>query len=168
MSANPADKPGSEPPPKTEMPAVTAPDKPGDQSISEAIADRAKQYGIEIREDAAKVFAEGEPTELDKYGDPVNLKYPLSNTEEAVKARASFKGELDKYREERSKTIVHDRIVEALFAFGAEVTFEADDPGDSLLSQALKDKLAESNTKALDSFRKRLENVKNRLLALES
>ena len=125
---------------------------------------RAKTFGIEALPDGASAFPAGGPQSLAGYGDPVNLKFPIDTAETASKSRDEFKKAAGDYQQDSSKTVVHGMIVSAQLALGGDPSYDEKDPLDGLLPQAIKDKLAESNTKALDSYRKRLDHVKKRLL----
>jgi hypothetical protein len=127
---------------------------------------RAEKYGIEALGEEPQEFADGAPQDFEKYGDPVNLKYPIDSAEAANSSRTAFKKESGQYKEDKSKAAVHERIVAAQLALGADPSFDEKDALDAMLSNELKGKLAESNAKALDSYRKRLENVSTRLAQL--
>jgi len=104
---------------------------------------RSRDYGIEIVEGSALTFPAGFPTSLNDYGDPVNLKYPIETVERARNARERFKQFADEtYERERSKAVVHERIVRRELQFGVQPTFDPDDPLDALLPSDLKSKLA--------------------------
>jgi hypothetical protein len=128
---------------------------------------RVKEFGIEALADAALTFAESGPQDLAKYGDPVNILYAIDTAEAADAARVAFKKDAAQYKEDSSKAAIHDRIMSAQLEYGSKAEYDEQDPLDGLLSQPIKDKLINSNQKKLDSTRKRLENMKARLCALE-
>ena len=183
-SADESAKAEAPPPPKPDAavtepaPADVAPvDKPkeivlipdpkmSEDELKAAQKARAEKFGIGVLDGAALVFADSEPTKLEAYGDPVNLKYVIDSADSATKSRDEFKKAAEDYGDDNSKAAVHNRIVSAQLEYGAEPSFDEKDSLDALLSNELKDKLKQSNAKSLDSYRKRLENIKNRLVSL--
>lgn len=155
----------SEPPPPPENDGTPKAEM-SDEELKAAQKVRAEKYGIEVVSSANLKFPDGGPTELAKYGDPVNLKYFIDSAEASTKSRDDFKKEAGEYKEDKSKAAVHAAIVGAQLALGADPAFDEKDPLDALLPKELKDKLLESNAKALDSYRKRLDTVKKRLVSL--
>jgi hypothetical protein len=109
----------------------------------EAQKARAEKWGIEALEGKGEnlSFPSGGPTEEDSFADPVNLKYPVHTEENAANARTRFKQNADVYEQEKSKAIVHERIVRAELDFGIEPSFDPEDPLDELLPGDLKDEL---------------------------
>lgn len=96
---------------------------------------RSKKWGIEIVAGSALTFPSGFPTDLNDYGDPVNLKFPFDTEERAANARVRFKQFAnDIYSKEDSKMVVHNRIVAKELEFGINVTIDENDPLDMLLS----------------------------------
>ena len=107
---------------------------------------RAARFGIEVLETgSALTFPSGFPTQLDQYGDPVNLKFPFDTVERARNGRVRFKQFADTYSQDSSKRVVHTRIVEAELKFGVKPDIDPDDPLDRLLPAALRER-AESKT----------------------
>lgn len=96
---------------------------------------RAKTWGIEVVPGSALVFPTGFPTDLNDYGDPVNLKFPFNSDEAARSARARFKQFADQlYTKDDSKMMVHNRIVMRELELGMTVVIDETDPLDMLLS----------------------------------
>jgi len=110
----------------------------------EAQAARAERWGIEALEGKGEnlSFPADGPTEENLYADPVNLKFPVETEERAANARVRFKQNAGTYELERSKAIVHERIVRAELRFGIEPSFDPEDPLDALLPADLKDELS--------------------------
>lgn len=103
---------------------------------------RSAKYGIEIlKEGSSLTFPADMPTNLDDYADPVNLKYPINDIEHANNARARFKQAAGEYSADSSKAAIHARIVAKQLALGANPSFDANDPLDSMLPQAIKEQL---------------------------
>jgi HK97 family phage prohead protease len=134
-----------------------------EEELKAALEGRSKEYGIEILKDASLTFPSDYPTDLSKYADPVNLKYPVDTVERANDARARFKQSANEYSKDESKAAVHNRIVSAQLELGADPSYDEKDPLDAMLSQELKDKLSKLNAKALDGLKKRLDNMRKRL-----
>jgi len=109
-----------------------------------AQSDRSEKWGIEALEGKGEnlSFPSDFPTDENDYGDPVNLKFPTEPKERAANARVRFKQFADTYEEEKSKKVVHERIVRAELKHGIEPSFDEDDPLDQLLPQDLKDRLS--------------------------
>lgn len=146
-------------------------DKMSADELKAAQAARAKKYGIEVTKDGALTFPKDYPTELEKYADPVNLKYPVDSVDRANNARVRFKQDAaTSYSQDSSRKIVHNRIVSAQLALGAKPTFDPKDALDAMLDAGLQAKLEAQKTaddKAmLDYVEKRLENLKLRLTKL--
>lgn len=118
----------------------------GSDSIEEKRAAqtiRAKKYGIESLEGKGErlSFSPGYPTDLDSYGDPVNLIFPFRPDRGARNVRLRFKEFAPNYDKETSKKIVHTRIVKRLLSIGATPSFDPENSLDKLLPQDIKDKL---------------------------
>lgn len=115
----------------------------------EAQKKRSEKYGIEALEDKGErlSYPSNFPTKESLYGDPVNLKFPHATADNeidvgrATNARTRFKQFADTYEKEKSKKIVHTRIVEAELKAGASPGYDENDPLDKLLPQELVDKL---------------------------
>jgi hypothetical protein len=131
---------------------------PKDASTEEkrkAQKERARKSGIEALENKGEnlSFPKGDPTVLRLYGDSSNLKFPLGrsnnklNLNRANNARTRFKQFADTYTKTKSKRVVHNRIVKAQLAAGANPGFDPDDPLDKLLDKSVKDKLQRKKTK---------------------
>ncbi|MDD5542896.1 MAG: hypothetical protein PHX83_06945 [Acidobacteriia bacterium] len=119
-----------------------------------ALAERATSYGIEAREDAALSYPADSPTTEAMYGDPVNLKYPTgdaSNTVDVGRIRnalARFKQAYEEYKKDSSRARVYARIVRAALDNGVEVSYDENDPVDSLLPADLKAELQKPKEEA--------------------
>lgn len=115
----------------------------------EAQKKRSSKYGIEALDGKGEnlSYPKGDPTKEALYGDPVNLKYPAGyddnklDPERSSNARARFKQKADTYSKEKSKKVVHTRIVEAQLKAGAKPSYNPDDPLDTLLPKAVVDKM---------------------------
>lgn len=131
-------------------------DDPRDEK-REAQKARAEKWGIEALEGKGEnlSFPAGGPTDENDYGDPVNLKYPVHTVENARNARVRFKQNADVYEQEKSKRIVHERIVRAELKFDVEPSFDPDDPLDALLPGDLKDQLSKRAKSEPVEFAKR-------------
>lgn len=107
---------------------------------------RAEQFGIEPLEGKGEnlSFPAGDPTDLDLYGDPVNLKYPMADAAQAANARVRFKQNAGTYSKDSSKKVVHNRIVKRELALGISPSFDENDPLDAMLDQDLKDQMQKS------------------------
>jgi HK97 family phage prohead protease len=105
---------------------------------------RMNRYGIEILEATSLTFPEGMPTELEKYGDPVNLAYPIHDVEHANNARVRFKQNYETYKEQKSRNTVHERIVKAQMELGAKPSFDAEDELDMALPESIRSELEAS------------------------
>lgn len=123
--------------------AVPPSDAPRDEK-REAQRARAEKWGIEALEGKGEnlSFPDGGPTDENDFGDPTNLKYPVHTVENARNARVRFKQNADVYEKEKSKRIVHERIVRAELKFDVEPSFDPNDPLDALLPSDLKDRLS--------------------------
>lgn len=109
---------------------------------------RSSEYGIEVLESGSHLtYPSGFPTNLDDYGDPVNLKYPTETKARAANARARFKQNADVYKKDSSKKVVHERIVRAELKYGSEPVYDSEDPLDRMLSSDLKDQMKEKMEK---------------------
>lgn len=132
--------------------------------LRERLEERSRRFGIEVLEDAALTFPANFPTELDLYGDPVNLKFPFDTIERARNARVRFKQfATETYSEVRSREVVHNRIVERELELGVMPSFDPDDELDQLLSQDLIDRLTESEeqeSSALIELKEKFKRVK--------
>jgi len=117
---------------------------------------RADDYGIEARDDAALSYPEGDPTTESLYADPVNLKYPLgysSNEPDPDRIRnalARFAQARDEYEEDTSKVRILERIVAAALAAGVDVSMPEDDPIYDMLPSELKDRI-EGETEEMEA-----------------
>lgn len=102
--------------------------------------ERAERFGIEITENSNLTFQKGDPTDLDLFGDPVNLKFPFDTIERARNARVRFKQFADKiYKLENSKRVVHTRIVRRQLDLNVIPGINPTDRLDALLPQSLRD-----------------------------
>lgn len=99
-----------------------------------ALQERAREFEIEVTSDASLMFPAGFTTDLNKFGDPVNLKFPCDTEENAKKSRKRFKKFADEvYKSTDSKAEVHERIVRLSLALGMKVEVDPDDNLDALL-----------------------------------
>lgn len=104
---------------------------------------RSKEFGIEVVDSGSSLtFPSGFPTKLGQYGDPVNLKFPVDTVARARNARVRFKqNAMTTYDEEKSRAVVHERIVRAELKLGITPSFDEDDALDKLLPAALQREL---------------------------
>lgn len=110
---------------------------------------RSKKYGIEILSSGSALsYPANAPTTERLYGDPVNLKYPLAYESDtgadAARSRnaiARFKQNYETYTKKTSRARVYERIVRAAMSTGIEVSYDPQDPVDSLLPTDLKTRL---------------------------
>jgi hypothetical protein len=114
------------------------------EALHAAQEERSKKYGIEILDGASLTFPKDYPTELDKYGDPVNLAYPVDTEGRARNARVRFKQNYSQYSEEKSRNVVHERIVRAELSMGIKPDFNPDDKLDAALPSDLKEKMQDA------------------------
>lgn len=104
---------------------------------------RSQHFGIEVLYNGAGLkFSSGSPTELAKYGDPVNLKFPIESAESARNARVRVKQFAGRYTQTKSRRVVHTRIVEAELEHGVKPEIDPRDPLDKLLPAALRERAA--------------------------
>lgn len=115
------------------------------EELQQAREERSREYGIEVLDDGALTYPSGFPTELDQYGDPVNLKYPTDTKDRAANARVRFKQNADAYSQEESKRVVHTRIVEAELSHGIKPSYDPDDELDGLLPDALVTRIEDAD-----------------------
>lgn len=104
---------------------------------------RSDKYGIAALDNKGErlSFPPKFPTTLDQYGDPVNLLFPISPASRATNARVRFKQYANNiYDDNKSKKIVHTRIVEAELGYGSKPKYEDDDL-DKLLPEATKKRM---------------------------
>lgn len=109
--------------------------------------ERAKEFGVEAlpAPPARLNIPKNWPRKFADYGDPVNLGYPLAPEARLKSARARFKSTADRYKEEASKRVVHNRIAQRMLREGMKVKFDAEDPLDALLSPAIKRRLTKKS-----------------------
>ena len=121
---------------------VPSPDASVDEK-REAQKQRAKEFGIETLENQGErlSYPAGWPSDLDDYGDPVNLKYPLVPDSRARVARSRFKQFAYNYKKESSKRLIHTRIVDRLLDIGAAPGYNPTDPLDKLLPANLREQM---------------------------
>lgn len=133
----------------------------------EAQKKRAAKYGIEALEGKGErlTYPKGKATRESLYGDPVNLGFPFASDSNkldvklANNARTRFKQFADRYEKQKSKKVVHNRIVAAQLKAGASPGFDPDDPLDKLLSADLKKKLQKPVERTVDdNSNERLES----------
>jgi len=115
--------------------------------------ERASRFGIEALENKGErlSFPSDGPTDLNQYGDPVNLKFFFDTPERSRNARVRFKQFANTYTQQKSKAVVHERIVRAELRHKIKPSFDENDPLDKLLSKQIKDQLRNSKeTKKMD------------------
>ena len=99
---------------------------------------RAARWGIEIVDGSILTFPTGFPTDLNMYGDPVNLKFPIESKDHAASARNRFKEFANQlYQLDESKIVVHSRIVSRELELGLSVVLNETDPLDKMLASGL-------------------------------
>jgi hypothetical protein len=118
--------------------------KPSEEMTREQLRatqkERSKEWGIEVVDGAALTFPAGFPTELELYGDPVNLKFPFDSIERAKNARVRFKQFANQiYKDAKSTKEVHTRIINKELEFGVNVVVDLDDELDNLLPANIRD-----------------------------
>jgi len=125
--------------------AVPAADASNEEK-REAQAARSERWGIEALEGKGEnlSFPADGPTSEEDYADPVNLKYPVETEARAANARVRFKQNADVYEEEKSKAVIHERIIRAELSFGIDPSFDPGDPLDALLPADLKDQISKT------------------------
>lgn len=114
-----------------------------------AQADRSKKYGIEIlTKNSSLSYPSDAPTTERLYGDPVNLKYPLAydgdtkpDPARTRNAIARFKQNYKEYSKKSSQSRIYERIVRAAMAADIDVSYDPDNPVDSLLPGGMKTRL---------------------------
>lgn len=133
---------------KAEKQAVPSADASNEEKRKAQKA-RAKSFGIEALENKGErlSFPKDGPTKLSEYGDPTNLKFFLDTPGRARNGRVRFKQFADTYSKDKSKAIVHERIVRAELKHKIKPSFDKDDPLDMLLPKALRDRLSKSTHK---------------------
>ena len=105
------------------------------EDLRHSLEARSGFWGIEIVPGSAMKFPEGLPEDLEMYGDPVNLKFPIDTLENAQSARARFKQFAETlYMKEDSRMVVHNRIVARQLELGLTVIIDESDALDMLLS----------------------------------
>lgn len=147
---------------------LTPKDSLSRDELQVSLQERSKKFGIEVRDDAALTFPAGFPNSLDEYGDPVNLKYPFDSKKRAANARVRFKQNATEYDKEKSKAIVHERIVRAELEFDIDPSFDENDPLDQLLPADLKEQLQKIMKGEKPSVSKRLSQVEKQFEELKS
>ena len=131
---------------------ITKADEPTDgmtlDELREARANRADRFGIEVLEgDASNLrFPKDRPKDLRFYADPVNLKYPVETPERARNARARFKQNFGEYEKDKSRNIVHERIVRAQIDHGVSPGYDEKDKLDRALPASLREKMGKGDT----------------------
>ena len=99
---------------------------------------RSARWGIEVVDGSALTFPTGFPTDLNMYGDLVNLKFPIESKEHAANARSRFKQFANQiYKMDESKAVVHSRIVSRELDLGISVVLDESDALDKLLFSGL-------------------------------
>lgn len=115
---------------------------------------RSKKYGIEILSSgSALTYPANAPTTERLFADPTNLKYPLAyegdtKPDEARtrNAIARFKQNYETYTKKTSRARVYERIVRAAMSAGIDVSYDPQDPVDSLLPSDLKTRLQKDDS----------------------
>lgn len=123
--------------------------KPGmsTEELQELQAERAKEFGIEaLAAPPARLnIPRGWPRKFSDYGDPTNIALPLVPESKLKSARARFKKVADRYKAEKSKRVVHTRIVQRMLREGLKVSFNPKDKLDMLLSPAIRRRLTKKS-----------------------
>lgn len=118
------------------------------EQLESAREARSRQYGIEVLSSGSSLtFPSGFPTNLQQYGDPVNLKYPVNTVARARSARVRFKQFASAYKKRQSKAVIHERIVRAELRFGVTPSYDPNNDLDKLLPGSIKEKLSKKVTK---------------------
>lgn len=124
------------------------------EKLHKALNARADKYDIEVTSDAALTPPAGTEDSESKFGDPVNFKFPIDNPARIANARVRFKQFANQiYKGDKSKSIVHGRIVKAELAAGIDASYDSNDPLDKLLPSDIKSKL-EKKYKAVKAAEK--------------
>jgi len=105
---------------------------------------RATEFGIEVLGDGNSnlTFPAGEPTTLEQYADPVNLKYRIDDKAHAANARARFAQSFKVYGPQ-SRPVIIERIIRAALRFGIKPAFDPENYLDGLLPADLREQLTE-------------------------
>lgn len=113
---------------------------------------RSKKYGIEVTQDSSFTPPIGQPTDESKYGDPVNYKFPMADASQAGNARVRFKQfATDIYKQDSSRSKVHERIVKRELELGVSPDFNPKDSLDAQLPEDLKSQIQKKKgIKAMD------------------
>lgn len=115
--------------------------------------ERASRFGVEALENKGErlSFPSDGPTDLSQYGDPVNLKFFLDTPERSRNARVRFKQFAGTYTQQKSKAVVHERIVRSELRHKIKPSFDENDPLDKLLPKSVKDQIKDiKETKKMD------------------
>lgn len=133
------------------------------EELKSSQKERSDKFGVEIVESAALTFPNDFPQDLNLYGDPVNLKFPVDSVDRARNARVRFKQfGISGYKNEKSRAIVHDRMVKRELDLGIVPSFDDNDSLDQLLSPDLKAKLKKGNTEMGE------KELKDKIASLET
>lgn len=128
-------------------------DEMTDEQAQEAQKERAGRFAVEILDGAALRFPKDYPTDLEDYGDPVNLKYPLVPEGRLKNALSRFAQNYDEYERPRSRKIVFSRIVSRALDAGIAVDPESD-MVKTYLAPDLKRKVQDAADKAKEATQK--------------
>src|SRR5258706_9251066 len=110
---------------------------------------RSAEYGVEALTGKGEnlTFPSGYPQHIDAYADRTNLRLPMEPDGRLRAARGRFKQTASSYEREKSKALVHTRIVEAMLAKGMRVSISDSDPLDKLLPKTLRDRAEKAAAK---------------------
>ena len=147
--------------------ALVPQDNMSREELRKSLEERSGEFGIEVLKDAALTFPAGFPTKLDDYADPVNLKFPIDTVERARNARVRFKQFASNYKEEKSKTIIHERIVRRELKMGVNPGFDPEDPLDQLLPSDLKAELQKGSNMGGEIMKETLEKIQKQFSELK-
>ncbi len=136
--------------------------------LKKSLESRSGKFDIEMRDDAALTFPAGFPVGLDDYADPVNLKFPIDTVERTKNSKARFKQLASSYKEEESKTVIHERIVRRELKLGMTPGFDPEDPLDQLLSSDLKEELEKGSAHEGGDMKEELEKIRKQFSELKT
>ena len=99
-----------------------------------ALQERSEHFKIEVTSDASLMFPAGFAQDIEKFGDPVNLKFPCDTDARAKSSRKRFKQFSEEvYKSTDSRAAVNERIVRLSLGLGVEVELDPHDKLDAML-----------------------------------